>query len=129
MSKQKMANFEVSERDVEMSVPTPLEMVAGHEQRLMADIAEAEGQAQRIVEEARGRAAVHRHEQAERLAQDVARRRSEAAVVRQHIADEIAAASQAHTDQVRRETAPKIPSVRAEIIRLILPPGTEGAAS
>lgn len=109
-----------------MNGRSPLEVAAGHELGLMQRVAEAEAEAQRLIDAARAQAASVRREEGDRLTAEIARRRAEAADARARLVHGIEEKAAAEAARIRREAASRIPAVQEELAAMILPSGKEG---
>lgn len=110
-------------------MPSPIETVAEHEEALMRQVAGAEQEARRLVEEAREEAAAITRSQAELLNADLTRARAEAALERKRLCGAIADAAERETERIRADIAGGVDGVKAEVLRLILPAMGEGDGS
>lgn len=104
-----------------------LDKVAKHETALLAELATAEAEAQRIIDEAHTKASAHLQEIQNQVDKEIIEMRRKAAADRQATLEQIAADTERQVREIRDRSAGHLDSVKNELLEMVLP--KRGSAS
>lgn len=104
-----------------MSLPSLLETVADHEQGLMRDIASAEDESRRQLEQAQTQATALAQESFAKLDTEIADRRRASAAERESTRQTIERTTAEQVATIRQQTADRLDEVRERILQMVLP--------
>ncbi|MCC6144334.1 MAG: hypothetical protein IT368_11060 [Candidatus Hydrogenedentes bacterium] len=109
-----------------MASVTLLESVARHEESLQQDLLAAQDEARQVVDAAQQAAASHRQQEHYKAEAEVAETRRQAAQRRDELEARIEREADDQVARIRERSTTGRTAARDEVVRMILPAGTEG---
>jgi DNA anti-recombination protein RmuC len=106
-----------------------VEAIAAHERALLAQIDQADADAQRQIQEARAEASQHLHQEDEKIAEEVSARRRTGEQARDQERQAILSARDTALAKQRDEATARIPGVVDEVVARIVPNAQGGATA